>query len=146
MDGKRIDGRYIYTYPLARAQREGYFRTVNFVAVIEYDDADADDAIAARAGQQLRKDREAGLDHLLMARVKTTDRADEILKLYDSRFPEFEAVAIHTVSDISAYGTDWGDCVTEDFWLIVVTEGNEDEAEIGEFEKRCRDGRAGYPA
>ena len=34
------------------------------------------------------------------------------------------------MSDISAYGTGRGIFVTEDFWLIVVTEGNGDETEI----------------
>ncbi len=37
------------------------------------------------------------------------------------------------LSDVSAYGTDLGVCITEDFWLIVVTEGNEDEIEIDEL-------------
>ena len=41
------------------------------------------------------------------------------------------------VSDVSAYGTEWGDFIREDFWFIVVTEGNEDETEIDEFERRC---------
>lgn len=96
MDGKRIDGRYIYTYPLSRAQNEGYFRTVTFVPVAEYEPNDADAAIANRAGRQLSADRDAGFDHLLMARVRTKDRAGAILKLYQDRFPEFSPVAIHT--------------------------------------------------
>lgn len=96
MDGKRIDGRYIYTYPLARAQKEGYFRTVNFAPIVEYDSAEADGAIADRAGRQLRADLEAGHDHLLMARVRIKERADDILKLYRDRFPEFNPLAIHT--------------------------------------------------
>ncbi|MGE4281435.1 MAG: hypothetical protein AB7G62_17765, partial [Magnetospirillum sp.] len=35
-----------------------------------------------------------------------------------------------TLSDVSTRGTKPGIYVTEDFWLIVVTEGNEDETEI----------------
>ena len=31
------------------------------------------------------------------------------------------------LSDVSAFGTYWGVLIREDFWLIVVTEGNEDE-------------------
>ncbi len=50
------------------------------------------------------------------------------------------------LSDISACGTDGVDCVTEDFWLIVVTEGNADDPEIHEFEGRRRDGGTGHPA
>ena len=34
------------------------------------------------------------------------------------------------LSNVSAYGTNWPDCIREDFWFIVVTEGNEDETEI----------------
>ena len=40
------------------------------------------------------------------------------------------------MSAVSAYGTDRVDCVTEDYWLIIVTEGNEDETEIYEFESQ----------
>lgn len=95
-DGKRIDGRYIYTYPLNRAQKEGYFRKVNFAPVVEYDLEDADAAIAARAGRQLQEDLAAGYDHLLMARVETKDRANTLVALYQRRFPEFHPVVIHT--------------------------------------------------
>lgn len=95
-DGKRIDGRYIYTYPLSRAQNEGYFRSVNFVSVIEYDLEKADTAIAERAGLQLKKDLAAGHDHLLMARVETKEKADTLINLYNKLFPEFCPVVIHT--------------------------------------------------
>ncbi len=96
MDGKRIDERYIYSYPLSRAQNEGFFRLVNFVPVVEYDPGDADAAIARRAGRQLRNDRDVGLDHLLMARVRTTQRADEVLELYRDDFGDLHPVAIHS--------------------------------------------------
>ena len=36
------------------------------------------------------------------------------------------------MSDVSAYGTNWHNCIREDFWLIVVTEGNEDETETAD--------------
>jgi superfamily II DNA or RNA helicase len=95
-DGKRVDGKFIYSYPLARAQREGYFRAVTFSAVEEYDPTESDLAVALRAGELLRKDIKAGLDHLMMARVDTTDRATAIAKLYAAKFPEFNPVTIHT--------------------------------------------------
>jgi len=50
------------------------------------------------------------------------------------------------VSDVSAPGTDWVLFVREDFWLIVVTEGNEDEAEIHDAKRACREGSAGHPS
>ena len=34
----------------------------------------------------------------------------------------------------------------EDFWFIVVTEGNEDETEIHERERQYREGDPGHPA
>jgi hypothetical protein len=36
------------------------------------------------------------------------------------------------MSDVSAHGTCRGVSIREDFWLIIVTEGNEDETEIHE--------------
>ncbi len=49
------------------------------------------------------------------------------------------------LSAINAYGLHWG-LIREDFWLIVVTEGHEDEAEIYAFEGPVRESGAGYPA
>ena len=95
-DGKRVDGKFIYSYPLARAQREGYFRPVTFSSVEEFDPDLSDRAIARRAGQVLKQDIAKGLDHLLMARADTTDRATEITRIYAAEFPEFKPVTIHT--------------------------------------------------
>ena len=50
------------------------------------------------------------------------------------------------LSDVSVYGTDLGFLIREDFRFIVESEGNEDEAEIHEFERRCRDAGTGHPA
>ncbi len=95
-DGKRVDGKFIYSYPLARAQKEGYFRPVTFQAVEEFDPELSNRAIARRAGQILKQDIAKGLDHLLMARVDTIDRATEIARIYAAEFPEFNPVTIHT--------------------------------------------------
>ena len=48
------------------------------------------------------------------------------------------------VSDVSAFGTNGGNCITEDFWLIVVTEGNEDETEINAQERPGGENGSGY--
>ncbi|CDL00990.1 protein of unknown function [Magnetospirillum gryphiswaldense MSR-1 v2] len=45
-------------------------------------------------------------------------------------YPNLDEFSGLRLSDVSARGTKSGLCVTEDFWLIVVTEGNEDETEI----------------
>ena len=41
------------------------------------------------------------------------------------------------LSNVSAYGTGRGVFIREDFWLIAVTEGNEDETEIHARQRPC---------
>lgn len=92
-DGRALDGKLIYVYPLRKAQEEGYFKPINFVNVIEFDPNRADEAIAAAAIAQLRQDYDKG--HILMARVETVRRAKEVFRLYE-RNPEFNPVQLHT--------------------------------------------------
>jgi hypothetical protein len=92
-DGKPLDGKLIYVYPLRKAQAEGYFTSINFVNVIEFDPRRADNAIAAAAVAQLRADFEKG--HILMARVETVSRAETVFRIYE-RYPEFNPVRLHT--------------------------------------------------
>jgi hypothetical protein len=49
------------------------------------------------------------------------------------------------LSDVSAYGTNQRDYLREDFWLIVVTEGNADEIEIADTSDWCGQGDQGHP-
>jgi hypothetical protein len=49
------------------------------------------------------------------------------------------------LSDVSAYGTNQRDYLREDFWLIVVTEGNADETEIADTSDWCGQGDQGHP-
>ena len=81
----------------------------------------------------------------MAADVELTNILD-VIRSYRSPFLERRVDRWLELSDISACGTDWVDCVTEDFWLIVVTEGNADETDIHEFERRRRDGGRGHPA
>jgi superfamily II DNA or RNA helicase len=82
-DRKHVDGRVIYNYPLRKAQDEGFFKPVNFRAVVEYDIKDADVTIARIAHEQLDADMAAGLDHLVMARAGSIDRAQSVLEVYE---------------------------------------------------------------
>src|SRR4029077_3271411 len=95
-DGKRVDGRFIYTYPLAKAQAEGYFRRINFVPIAEFDAAEADRRIAQKALERLREDIAAGHDHVLMARVDTIGRAEKMVALYRQEASDFSPVVIHS--------------------------------------------------
>lgn len=95
-DGRRIDGEFIYTYPLKKAQAEGYFKPIRFEAVFGLDQADADLAIAEKLGEVLQADLDAGLNHLAIARCARIGRAKELHRLYCDLFPEFRPAIIHS--------------------------------------------------
>lgn len=93
-DGRHLGGKLLYAYPLGEAQREGYFASIDFRSVLDLGDHDG--AVARRAVEQLRSDLEAGLDHLLMARVNRIGRAGEILPLYEDLAPDLRPVLLHS--------------------------------------------------
>ena len=93
-DGRHLGGRIAYAYPLRLAQAHGYFSRINYRSVIDL--ADPDRAVATAAIEQLRADIDAGLDHLLMARVRSVERAKEIIKLYEEIGSEFSPIRIDT--------------------------------------------------
>lgn len=92
-DGKALDGKFIYKYPLRKAQEEGYFKPIKFVPVRVYLPSKSDAAIAEKAIEQLRK--EAHLGHILMARVYPVSRANEVFQLYE-RYTEFDPIQLHS--------------------------------------------------
>lgn len=94
-DGQRLGGRVIYSFPLGRAQALGYFHPISYVSVVAL--ADPDRAVADEAIARLRADREAGLDHLIMARVKSIARAtDVVLPIYEDLAPECKPQVLHS--------------------------------------------------
>ena len=95
-DGKRVDGKFIYVYPLSKAQSEGYFRPIQFRAVQGLEQHDADVEIVRLVGEQLNADLAEGHDHLAMARGKSIDRAKELHALYVEEFAEFNPVIVHS--------------------------------------------------
>lgn len=95
-DGKRVDGRIIYNYPLRKAQAEEYFAPIKYQPVFKFSREDADLAIAETAIRQLRQDIDAGFDHILMARVDTIKRAEEVVKLYEELAEDLNPIFIHS--------------------------------------------------
>ena len=95
-DGRRVDGEFIYTYPLKKAQEEGYFKSIRFEAVFGLDRPDADLAIAEKLGEVLAEDLAAGLNHLAMARCSTIERAKHLHRLYTETYPEHRPVIVHS--------------------------------------------------
>lgn len=95
-DGQRLEGKIIFNYPLKQAQLDGYYRTINFLPIREYDDDKADQAIALRAVEQLRSDLDAGYHHMLMARCENKSRADDIFEIYKELCPDLKPVVIYS--------------------------------------------------
>lgn len=98
-DGKLVDGKVIYEYPLHSAQKDGYFKNINFEPVYEIDQEDADEAIATKAVAVLRSDIESGMDHLMMARCVSIGRARTIHTIYSRIAPDLNPVLIHSEAD-----------------------------------------------
>ncbi len=96
-DGQLVDGRVIFNYPLGHAQRDGYFKPIQFEPVYEVrGTVRADLAIAGVAVQKLRQDLEAGYDHLLMARCENIGRAEAVEQIYRELAPDLKPLLIHS--------------------------------------------------
>ena len=92
-DDQPIGGRRLFTFSLRHAQEQGYFKKINFKPVTEWEPARKDIAIAEAAVAQLRAD--AHLGHILMARVASVARAEEVFNCY-RKYTEFNPVQVHT--------------------------------------------------
>ncbi len=95
-DGKLVDGKVIYSYPLQRAQQDGYFKKITFEPVYEIDDEVADNTIATAGIAKLRADIAAGLNHRLMARCDNIDRASTVFDIYKKLALDLRPVLVHS--------------------------------------------------
>ena len=101
LDGKLVDGSVIFSYPLAAAQRDGYFKPIRFLSIFQIDPEKADEEIAEEALAALRADLNGGLDHLLMARCARIPRGDGLLALYRRLAPGMNPILVHSeMSDL----------------------------------------------
>jgi superfamily II DNA or RNA helicase len=98
-DGRPIEGKIIYNFPLSSAQDQEYFRPIRFVEVFEPDERASDQRIAEAAVERLREDIAAGYDHILMARTATIDRAEAIYNsIYSPLYGDLNPVLLHSRS------------------------------------------------
>jgi superfamily II DNA or RNA helicase len=97
-DGRRMEGRILYNYPLAKAQAEGYFQSIRFEQVWEWDEEAADEAIAKVALDRLREDLAKGFDHIVMARTDSIARAQSLYDTIYSAHPELHPVVVHNAT------------------------------------------------
>ncbi|NEU13684.1 DEAD/DEAH box helicase family protein [Methylobacterium sp. BTF04] len=95
-DGKLVDGRVLFNYPLRKAQSEGYFKPIGFLAVDEFDREEADLAIACAAIDRLEADLGRGFGHLVMARADDKARSEAVLGIYAGLAPHHAPVLLHS--------------------------------------------------
>jgi superfamily II DNA or RNA helicase len=82
-DGREIRGRFVFTYELRQAHRDGVFGRIRYEPVEERgDELRRDIAVAKATEAQLQADRDSGLDHLVMVRTDRKARADELAAIY----------------------------------------------------------------
>ena len=94
-DNQALDGTIIYNYPLKDAQNDGYFKAIEFHPVREYNLVLADQAVADKAVELLRSDREQGFDHLLMVRARSQKRAEVLFDMY-KKHEDLTPILIHS--------------------------------------------------
>lgn len=95
-DGQLVDGQVIFDYSLRRAQQDGYFKPITFEPVYEPIVGNADFAIAEAAVARLREDLAQPLDHLLMARCSSIERARSVQDIYMQLAPDLNPILVHS--------------------------------------------------
>lgn len=82
-DNKEIKGRFIYNYPIGKAYEDGIYGKISFIPVVVGGvGINHDIAIAQKAEQILKEDRNNGFDHCLMVRTDSKIRAKELFEVY----------------------------------------------------------------
>jgi hypothetical protein len=93
-DGRHLQGRLIYAFPLREAQRLGYFSRIDYTSVIDF--IDVDRSVARQAVDRLRADLAAGFEHVLMVRVSGIPRAQAVRPLYEEIAADLNPVIINS--------------------------------------------------
>ena len=95
-DQRSVGGKFIYVYPLRKAQQDGLFKPISFVPVHGLDERETDDIIIERVGEALARDLSRGLNHAAMARVDSIDRAVDLHGRYAARLPAHNPLLVHS--------------------------------------------------
>ena len=96
-NGKPIQGKIIYNFPLSAAQELGYFKPIRFIEVFEPDAESSDKRIADAAVDKLRSDLAAGYDHILIARTNSINAARDLYNhIYAPSYSDLNPVLIHS--------------------------------------------------
>lgn len=94
-DGKKMDGKIIYNFPLSKAQQEKYFKPIHFCPIYEFDEIQSDLAIAEQAVKFLEEDIQNNFNHILLVRAKIKSRAIDLYhNIYKKYFSKYNPVLI----------------------------------------------------
>lgn len=94
-DGKKIDGKIIYNYPLHKAQKEGYFQKINFFPIYEFNEKKGDLAIAKKSIECLERDISNKKDHIVLVRTTKITRAEYLYEnVYKKYYSQYNPVLI----------------------------------------------------
>ncbi|WP_299442614.1 DEAD/DEAH box helicase family protein [uncultured Aquimarina sp.] len=94
-DGKNLDGKFIFNFSLKEAQKQGYYKKINYLPIREYDKEEADKKIASTAVAKLREDIANGYPHIIMARCVSKNRAKEVFEHYEE-YEDLKPVIVYT--------------------------------------------------
>lgn len=95
-DGKKLGGKIIFNYGLELAQKEGYFKPIDFHPIQEFNEQESDKKVAQRAIDLLEVDLEEGHEHTVLVRASTKKRANELYDNIYSKFIKYNPVVIHS--------------------------------------------------
>lgn len=95
-DGRDLDAKIIYRYPLLLAQQDGYFQTIGYYPIYQENPELIDREIATKSIELLKADLSEGFDHLILARVRSKSHAQAIFDLYKQLAPQFNPVNINS--------------------------------------------------
>ncbi|MCD1147834.1 DEAD/DEAH box helicase family protein [Peptoniphilus sp. KCTC 25270] len=99
LDRKDINGKQIYNYPLYKAYRDGIFGEIVFHPIEEAPEKDR--LIALEAERVFLNDREIGLDHYMMVRTDTKEKA----RLLEILYKESTSLRLKRIDSSMTYKT-----------------------------------------
>jgi superfamily II DNA or RNA helicase len=94
-DGKKLSGKFIFTFSLRSAQEQKYYKKINYFPIREYDKKVADKMIAEKAVEILHKDQKNNHKHIILARCLNKNRANEVFEHYQ-KYGDLNPVLIYT--------------------------------------------------
>ncbi len=94
-DDKKLEGKFIFNFSLRKAQEQKYYKKINYLPIRDYNPVTADEKIATKAVEQLRKDILAGHHHIILARCKDKIRAEAVFRFYE-QYADLNPVLIYT--------------------------------------------------